>query len=163
MTSACSLLQGLMPDEPAPKVQSEGFPSAVAEAHQGEVVFSTQEIPRGPTDDSSFSTRFTLDDPIYLRAFMPDSFHNIAADAGVACTSTYPASGGYENGSCPLERQLPSSRWTLEKERSPDLALGVGLFSDLSTAHLGGILGLEGAGGLLDLGVSYVLLHRFVP
>ena len=59
--------------------------SPIAASAAGTILFSSQAIPRGPTDASAHATAFDLDHPLYWRAFFKRSAANTIKDAKLAC------------------------------------------------------------------------------
>jgi len=86
LAPGCALLTGKTkkkkPTYKVTQVKAEGATSPTAAAHQGQIAFSKSPIERGPKSADAFETRFTLSDPIHMRPFMADSFHNLLAAQG---------------------------------------------------------------------------------
>lgn len=78
--------------KPLTKVKADGFTSPIAEKHKGHVVFSKARVARAPKTDAPFVHKFSLSDPIHMRAFLTDSFYNMLVDKGIQYRSTSPHS-----------------------------------------------------------------------
>lgn len=123
MTAGCGQIANLItgdPDAPAPTPQLTETHRAMA----GKVVFSKTEAPPDPGDASAFTDRFTLGEPIHVRAFTDDSLWNRMPEMRPTFRG-YSSTGVYftlQIGDMPLERGLPVGAVGLSQAEARTLA-----------------------------------------